>query len=124
MSITTKAPDDSNVVYNAIRTEGPRTSYIGANHSDITKDMLVVTSNNPKRVGDSYGNRRTSFNLVRSSAVGTPSGSEEVKDAKVELLISVPVGTSDALLDEMLTAVKSLTLANIKAAAVVGQTQL
>lgn len=123
--INTKDAADAAVAYQPLRTEGSRAFYIGVSHSDVAKDLLTANSNAPKRSANSYGNRRASLNLVRTIVVNTPDGETETKDMKFELVTSVPVGASDAQVEECRARLAEI-LANpalIKDIAVVGKTQ-
>lgn len=124
MAITLKNFAAANVVYNAFRTEGNKTSYIGPAHTDLVKDSVIASSTSPKRTATSYGNRRASVNIVRSATVDVPGGSTEVKDLKIELVTSIPVGTPVADINELFARALSVTTANLNSIAVVGQTQV
>lgn len=124
MPVTTKDSAAVVVLYNALRSEGDRTTYIGSGHSDIVKDQMVVSSIAPKRTATSFGNRRSTVNLLRGVSVATPAGAAESKDLKVELNVSIPVGVSDNAVSEALARVLSLDLATLKAIVVTGKTQL
>lgn len=80
--------------YNLYRHGGNRAEYIGANHSDVDKDVLIAVSTAPKQTKESYGNRRTSVNLVDTVSVSTPLGENVNKDMKLELAASIPVGAT------------------------------
>jgi len=124
MSIALKNVAAEAQAYDAYRTEGNRTSYIGVSHTDSVKDLLTVTSNAPKRSSASYGNRRSSFNLIRSVSVPNPAGGSDIKDAKIELVVSLPVGTLAAEVQELFTRLSTLDIADFESAAVLGRTQL
>lgn len=124
MALSTKDKAAAVVTYNALRSEGDRTTYIGASHSDIVKDQLVVSSIAPKRTAASFGNRRSTVNLLRGVSVTTPGGATESKDLKVELNVSIPVGVSDDAVSEALARVLSLDVPTLKSIVVTGKTQL
>nr|UJQ84885.1 MAG: hypothetical protein 2 [Leviviridae sp.] len=96
MAITLNA-----AVYSLYRHGGNRAEYIGAAHSDSDKDMLIVNSVAPKQTAASYGNRRTSVNLVDTITVATPGGESIQKDMKLELVGSIPVGATFADFEAM-----------------------
>lgn len=123
MPISLKNAANAAVVYNPLRSEGSKTLYIGVSHSDIAKDQLSLSTTAPKRSANSYGNRRATFNVVRTVTVGTPMGATESKDAKLELNSSLPVGMSDAEVDELFARAVSLAKADYKSLAVTGKTQ-
>lgn len=101
MSITLKDAANTDVDYGQFRVVGDRVEYIGASHNDITKDWLSVSSQSPKRNATSYGNRRSTFKVVRSVSVATPNGGTEIKDARIEISVSLPVGMTQADIDEL-----------------------
>nr|UJQ85967.1 MAG: hypothetical protein 2 [Leviviridae sp.] len=80
---------------------GLKRTFFGPSHSDATKDMLALTISDPKRVSDSFGNRRTTIAYYATVDVDTPDGQTGVKkDLKVEINVSLPVGaTSSELLE-------------------------
>lgn len=110
MPITLKDNAKADAVYNQYRLAGTRATYIGATHDDLKKDMLVITTADPKSTEKSRGNRRGSANLVRT--VVTPGVSADVKDvlkdAKVEIVTSFPAGMSDADRNELAARIASL----------------
>lgn len=125
MSITLNDAAASAVVYTPLRTEGFRTSYIGPQHTDMHKDMVIANSASPKRNGNSFGNRRSNFNYITAVEVPTANGETETKDMKVEIVTSVPVGTSEAEVNEALARVSSFLAdsATAKQLFVVGKSQ-
>lgn len=80
---------------------GMSTSYIGPDHSDLLADSITLTTAAPARKGNDYGNRRSRANLQRAVTVTSPSSIEVVKNAKLELLASVPVGMTQAQFTEL-----------------------
>jgi len=108
MSITTKDTSAAAVTYNHFRTQENRATYIGPVHSDISKDMLIVQSSSPKRSGSSFGNRRSSINLVQSVDVVDAEGATVTKDMKVELSISIPAGVTTAQLAEACARIEGI----------------
>lgn len=102
MPITLKNAAKADVVYSQYRVNGTRAIYIGAEHDDLKKDQVVVSTTDPKVTAQARGNRKGSLNLVRT--VETPGVSADVtsvlKDAKVEIVTSFPSGMSDAARDE------------------------
>lgn len=126
MSILVQDAASSNTTYNQLRSEGFRTSYVGATHSDITKDTLTLNSNPPKRSGSSFGNRRSSINLVRTVSVSTPDNLTEIKDMKFELVCSILVGVAQSEIDEAIARIASLAANTsvVNSVAVAGKTQL
>lgn len=123
--ITLKDAANADVTYQQLSAEGFRTTYIGANHSDMSKDQVILNSVSPKRSGVTFGNRRASINLVTSVTVPTPGGETEVKDMKFELVTSVPVGVSASAVDEAMARI-SAAVANatlVEGVAVIGKTQ-
>jgi hypothetical protein len=126
MSITLKDDAASDVVYVALHTIGNSTTYIGPTHSDIVNDKLIISSTPPKRSATTYNNRRSKLNYVASVEVATPDGGVEQKDMKMEINVSIPVGTSEASIAEALARIADIaTQATlINDITVVGKTQL
>lgn len=112
------------VLYNALKTVNDTTTYVGAAHSDLSKDQVTVTSVSPKRTAKSFGNRRSSVNVVRTTVIGTPDNLTERKDAKIEIVSSIPVGMPVAEQEELFARAFAVTLQTWKDVAVVGKTQL
>lgn len=105
MSIVTQNAAGTNVTYAIYRKEANRSVYIGANHTDILKDQLVVTSVPPKQSSGSYGNRRSTINYLVSVSTANPDGTTSAKDMKVEIEVSLPAGVTFATLKEALRRV-------------------
>lgn len=89
------------VVYNFVTHGGSSTTYIGPEHSDLLADSITLTSASPARKGNDYGNRRSRSNLQRAVKVASPTAVDVVKNAKLELLASVPVGMTDIQFEEL-----------------------
>nr|UJQ85126.1 MAG: hypothetical protein 2 [Leviviridae sp.] len=112
MSLTLKDNADANVTYTQVRSSatsnGVKTTYSGPAHTDIAKDSLVVTTQDPKRTSDSYGNRRTSIAYYKTIDVDAPNGVTGVmKDLKVEVSVSLPVGATASELNEAAARVQA-----------------
>ena len=84
------------VAYAIHRVIGDRAIYTGPLASDLVKDDLIVQSKAPSRTRTSYGNRKSSLNLVTSTTVANIEGVTHVLTRKLELVVSAPVGTTDA----------------------------
>jgi len=123
MTITLKDRLDADKAYSQFRIVGDRTEYIGPDHSDVTKDHLILSSVSPKRTATTYGNRRSTFKVVRSISVATPDGGTEQKDARIEIAVSLPVGLSTDDLDELQSRALSLPDAIFDSFLQTGQTQ-
>lgn len=123
MSLNTKNAAAIAVAYTQLRVDGDKAIFIGPLHTDITKDQLSVQSVAPKRIVDSYGNRRSTVNYLTGVTVATPDGKTAAKDLKVELNVSIPVGASDSVIAEAFARVLSLTVADLKSIAVTGKIQ-
>lgn len=90
------------VSYAIYRSAGNRAVYHGPEHTDLVTDELILVGNDPVKNNDSFGNRRSSFKLLRSTDVaGTDGISTLTRDAKVEILTSLPVGMANAEIDEL-----------------------
>lgn len=105
MTIVTKNAADADVTYNAYRKTDDTVQYIGAAHSDLSKDMIIVKSASPKQVSGSYGNRRSSANYLISVSTANPDGTTSTKDMKVAVEVSLPAGVTFANLKEALRRV-------------------
>jgi len=105
MSISTLDKDSVAVVYTHYRTENNRAVYIGPLHSDLVKDTMIISSAAPKRNGVSFGNRRSSINLITTVIVDDVNGVPTSKDMKVELSVSLPAGVTTDTLKESLARV-------------------
>lgn len=97
------------VEYDLFRCAGAKATYIGAEHDDLKKDQLVITTVDPKTTATSRGNRRGSMNLVRTVQTPGISGDvvEVLKDAKIEVVTSFPAGMSEQARDELAARVAS-----------------
>jgi len=90
--LTLKNAAGEAVTYDFLNNTANSTSYIGTEHSDLQADLIVLTSVNPTRRATDYGNRRGKSNLQRGIVAETPIGDSVVKNAKLEVSSSVPVG--------------------------------
>lgn len=98
--ITTTNIALANVVFSKYRMEGDRAVYAGPAHTDLETDELIVKSTAPKRGNGFYGNRKSSLNLVRSTAVLDLSGATIDRARSLNVSASLPVGTTVADLIE------------------------
>lgn len=105
MSIVLKDTAAANVTYSIYRKEADRAVYIGPAHTDLVKDQLVVQSVSPKQTASSFGNRRSSCNLLTTVSVADPQGNTVQRDMKVEVIVSMPAGVSFATLDQSLSRI-------------------
>lgn len=94
MPITTQDAASASVTFDAYRQEGNRAVYIGPNHTDLLKQQMILTSASPKQTKDSFGNRRSALNAIRTVSVQNPNGDSTSKDMKLETLASIPVGAT------------------------------
>lgn len=102
MSINLTNKDAQPVAYTRYRIEGIAAEYISAANSDIDKDKLTLTSRVTGASSNSYGNRRSTMKLVDTVAVAMPNSVATVaKDAKVEISVSLPVGVSPDVLEDL-----------------------
>jgi len=81
-------------VFTAYRHGGSRAEYTAADHTDISKDIMILTSNSPKLNKDSYGTRRSEVKTVQSVTVNTPDNVSESRDQRFSIAGSVPVGAT------------------------------
>lgn len=86
------------VVYNLYAQNGLRAEYIGPNHSDVNKDLLILTTSQPSRSSANNGARRGSMTFVRT--VDVPSICDPTcigrQDQSIKIMTSIPVGMADA----------------------------
>lgn len=75
--------------------------YIGANHTDLLEDSVTISSVAPTRKATDYGNRRSRSNLQVGIEVAGPTVAAMHKNAKLELIASVPVGMTLAQFKEL-----------------------
>lgn len=112
MSISLKDASNAAVVYSIYRVRDNRAEFIGPAHSDLSKDMVILTSQAPKVTATSYGNRRSNLNVVSTTKVTTPVSSDQVqRDMKLDASASIPNGATLAQFKE-LTARLSAALAD------------
>nr|UJQ85135.1 MAG: hypothetical protein 2 [Leviviridae sp.] len=102
MSIITKNAAGANVTYTIFRKDSDVASYVGANHSDVSKDIIVVKSVSPKQTLSAYGNRRSTVNYLVTVSTANPDGTTTAKDLKLEVSASIPAGVSFATFKEAL----------------------
>jgi len=98
----------SAVPYALYRVEGDRAVYIGPLHSDTLADKLITKSVAPKRNGLNLGNRRSDINLITSTSVLDGAGATVVRDRKIAIVSSLPVGTTSAHVAEDVARLKEL----------------
>lgn len=110
MSITTQNEAAANVVYTMFRSEGNRAVYVGPAHSDLNRDQMILNSVSPKQTKDAYGNRRSSLNYNMTVTTTNPDGTSSAKDAKVEIVVSLPAGVSDTSVKEMFARVGNIAI--------------
>jgi len=94
--ITTQNIALASIVFSKYRMEGDRAEYAGPASSDLNTDELIVRSISPKRGNGFYGNRKSTFNMVRSTAVLGLDGSTIDRARSLSVAASIPVGTTTA----------------------------
>ena len=99
--LNTKNLAGTAVTYSRYRSAGNRTEYVGPANSDLTKDQIILQSTAPKTQGENRGNRRSSVNVVSGVSVLNTKGVSVVRDAKLELLASVPAGMTEGDFKEL-----------------------
>jgi hypothetical protein len=98
--ITTTNTLAASVNFTQYRVVGDRAIYLGPVASDVVNDKLTVKSLSPKSGNGFLGNRRSDLALVRSTSVLNAVGDTVVRDRKIGVDFSIPVGTLDADLVE------------------------
>ena len=99
--LNTKNMAGTAVAYSRYRSAGNRTEYVGPVNSDLIKDQIILQSTAPKTQGENRGNRRSSVNVLSGVSVLNTKGVTVVRDAKLELLASVPAGMTESDFKEL-----------------------
>lgn len=94
--ITITLTDDSTVNYSQYRVSGDKAEFIGPASTDLHTDSIYVRSTAPKRGNGQYGNRRSNIDVVRGTNVVDLEGQSVVRDRKLGVVASYPVGTTAA----------------------------
>lgn len=101
MSVTTKNKAGTNVVYTLFRlATGGRTTLIGPDHSDASKDVLVINQKDPVAQKGESGYRRTEAEFQRTTVI-TEGAVSVKKIGRVGISSSLPVGMADDEIDEL-----------------------
>lgn len=98
--ITTKNKAGVAVSYSLYRSAGGRTILIGPNHSDASKDILVVNQRDPVAQKNEQGYRRTDAEFQATTLITEATGSVK-KVARVSISSSLPVGMPAVEIDEL-----------------------
>lgn len=91
--ITITSSTATPVNFNQFRVKGDSATFLGEHASDLQRDQLTVKSAAPKSGNGFHGNRRSDVSLVRSGMVPDLSGTEIIRDRKIAINFSTPVGT-------------------------------
>jgi hypothetical protein len=97
--ITINNKDTSTSAFKQLRVNGDQSLLIGPSHSDVVEQKLLLKSVAPKRGNNQYGNRRSQVALVNGTSVADLNGDTVVRNRKISIESSVPVGTT---VDDML----------------------
>lgn len=100
MSITTKNKANADVVYSLYRTSGNRSTFIGPNHTDSSKDQCVFNQTDPVTSKNESGYRRTSCEFLSTVPITETSGVVK-KIGRVSVSSSLPVGMPEGEIDEL-----------------------
>lgn len=92
--ITITQKDASIVDYVQLRVSGDQSEFIGPDHSDLVTQSLSLKSVAPKRGNNQYGNRRSQAVLVDGTTVTDLCGDSVVRNRKLAVESSLPVGTT------------------------------
>lgn len=76
------------------RVSGDKAVFIGPNHTDFLIDTLTLQASEPKRGNNQFGNRRTDVSLIRGTQVVDLEGQSVIRNRKMAISNSLPVGTS------------------------------
>ena len=127
MSLTLENAAGQPVTYSVYRFAGNRATYRSPASSDLVQDEIIISTQDPARAANSYGNRRSSVNMLRTHGVPVPNqGEEVVKTIKFDLITSIPSGLAEAEVDEFIARMAALLgqPAVLKQIVVSGQTQV
>jgi len=94
MITLTKSDNTTTENYLQFRVSGDKSQFIGPNHTDFLVDSLQLHATAPKRGNNQYGNRRTDVSLIRGTEVVDLEGSPVVRNRKLGISSSLPVGTT------------------------------
>lgn len=121
--ITTQTTLAADVNFNQFRVNGDSAIFLGPLASDINRDQLSVRSLAPKAGNGFLGNRRSTLALIRSTSVTDLTGNSVVRDRKVNVDFSMPVGVTEEQLVEDAHEIGKLLQdpAFVKSLALVGQ---
>nr|UJQ85589.1 MAG: hypothetical protein 2 [Leviviridae sp.] len=99
----------TDVTYTLFRQTNNRASLIGPLHTDSVKDQFTVTQRDPVPSKNEKGYRRTEAQYQVTIPVTEPLGVVP-KVLRVEVSASIPVGTTEAEIEEAFARVGNLSL--------------
>lgn len=100
MSITTKDKAGASVAYSFYRFQNGRTTLIGPQHSDASKDACVIMQRDPVVQKNDQGYRRTDAEFQQTVVISESTGDVK-KLARVGINSSIPVGTPVLVIEEL-----------------------
>lgn len=92
ITLTNPAAEESSFVQ--FRVVGDSAKFIGPLHSDTVAEVLSIKSLSPKRGNNQFGNRRSTVALTTGTSVIDLNGDTTVRDRKMAIEASIPVGTT------------------------------
>lgn len=101
MTLSVDVLNDNNPVvesYDRHLEEPNRTTYVGATHTEASREMFQFYRTAPKQSGDSRGAAKSSVKFTTDVLVPNRSGSGDISlPVIVEVSASIPVGTTAEL---------------------------
>lgn len=121
--ITLTSTTATDVLYNQFRVVGDAATFLGTDATDASRDQLAIRSTSPKAGNNFLGNRRSTISKVKSTNVVNQTGEPVVRDRKISVDFSMPVGvTEESLIEDAYQLGSLLQNADfIKKFALVGQ---
>lgn len=108
MSLVLKNAAAQDTAYGMFRVDNNRSVFHGPEHTDLKKDQLILTSQEPTGTSDSYGNRRASVRILRTTDAQTPKDVTAKRDIRGEISFSIPVGSVGSDIEEVLARLVAL----------------
>lgn len=93
MSITSTNNAASAVTFELQRKSGDTATYNGDTHTDLHKDVLLVTSVAPKSTAGNVGNRKTTLNKLANREIDQGGANPVKRDVKFAVEASLPAGS-------------------------------
>lgn len=101
--------------YTLYQQSALRAVYIGPLHTDLKKDMIIVTTQEPSRNTSNNGARRGSMTFIKTHVVpvnGDPACTV-LQDSSIKVMTSLPVGSDLSVLAGGMSAVAAVAASDI-----------